>query len=56
MRFIVICKNDERTYVLATRLSWRDRESAAKYAAIIAPAREAMVIECPRGLEFRDAN
>jgi len=51
--FIVIGKNDEGEYELMMRTAWDDRATAERYARAIAWERMAMVIRCPRGVEFR---
>ena len=50
--FIVVCKDDAGAYVLATRTAWASRADAQRYAGAIAPDRAAIVVECPRGLNF----
>jgi len=50
--FIVVCKDDAGAYVLATRTAWASRADAQRYAGAIAQDRAAIVVECPRGLNF----
>jgi hypothetical protein len=53
MLYIVICMNDQAEYELATRTAWREREDALKYAQAIAASRVAIVVDCPRGIDFK---
>lgn len=61
-RFIVILLDDEprchcgcspQRYLLACRNAWTTREAAERYADACSESRQAMVIECPRGTDFR---
>lgn len=51
-KFIVILLEGGQ-YLLATRTAWDTREEAEKYAATCSPSRKPIVVECPRGVEFR---
>lgn len=56
-RFIVICLVNEphepEQYWLATRTAWHQRANAENFAKSISPRRRAIVVECPRGVDFR---
>ena len=56
-RFIVVCLVNEphepTQYWLACRNAWTTRQGAEKFASAIAESRKAIVVECPRGVDFR---
>ena len=57
-RFIVICRVNETheptEYWLACRNAFLIREDAEKFASAISPSRGAIVVQCPRGVDFRE--
>jgi len=56
--YIIACRDDDNSdgskgdYVLATRTRFATRIAATEYAMTIAEGREAIVIECPKGLSY----
>ena len=55
--YIVVCRDDSYNgirgeYVLATRRQFNTRIEALVYATGIADSREAIVVECPKGLTY----
>lgn len=56
-KFIVIClvneSNEPAEYWLACRNAFLFREDAERYASAISPSRGAIVVQCPRGVDFR---
>lgn len=62
-RYIVVMLDDEphchcgccpQSYVLACRNAWTTRKEAERYADACAESRRAIVVECPRGVDFRE--
>lgn len=47
------CGCSEPEYVLACRNAWTNREDAERYADACSRSRLPLVVECPRGVEFR---
>ena len=60
-KYIVVCyvsakesADGKRHLTLVTRNAFPTRESAEKYAVAIHKRRQARVVECPRGVDFRE--
>ena len=43
-RWIVVCKDDDGQYVIATHRWWDDRDAAIRYAETVAPSRGPLVV------------
>jgi hypothetical protein len=52
--WIVVCKDDDGVYVLATRKHFFIEGDACRYANAVASGRQAIVVYCPRGVSYSD--